>query len=52
MEQPELLVLQYDLLQVLERDDDWVNLAQLAQFEELDRRDLVTVARKVLEDCQ
>lgn len=37
MEQPELLVLQDDLLEVLERDDDRVDLAQFAQFEELDR---------------
>lgn len=37
MEQPELLVLQNDLLEVLERDDNWIDLAQFAQLEEFNR---------------
>jgi hypothetical protein len=36
VQQPELLVLENDLLEVLKGDDDWVDLAELAQFEELD----------------
>ena len=34
---PELGDLEHDLFQILERDDDRVNFAQLTEFEELDR---------------
>ena len=41
---PELLVLEHNLLEIFEADDHRVDLAQLAQLEELDGRDLHAVA--------
>jgi hypothetical protein len=35
--QPELLVLQDNLLEVFESNDNWVHFAQLTKFEELNR---------------
>ena len=50
MVQPELFVLQHDFLEVLKCDDHRVDLAQLTELEEFNRRDLGSIARKMLED--
>lgn len=49
MQEPELSVLQHDLLEVFECDHSWINLAQLAELEELDGGDRSAVAGETLE---